>query len=118
MVYDRSFNLVKLQTLSQALDVNHYEVGPYLKTRDITMEGPWNFIATALFINFLFVRVVTKIVTKPTGIKLVDDTILYLNTQDSFLLNSSLVLALVIFLADYWLAPESSSVTESMSPDV
>lgn len=82
------------------------------------MEGPWNLVATALFINFLLVRVVTKIVTKPTGISLVDDTILYLNTQDGFLLNSSLVLALVIFLADYWLAPESSSFTESMSPRV
>ena len=82
------------------------------------MEGPWNLIATALFINFLLVRVVTKIITKPTGIKLIDDTILYLNTQDSFLLNSSLVLAMVIFLADYWLAPESSSMIESMSPDV
>ena len=82
------------------------------------MEGPWNLVATALFINFLLVRVVTKIVTKPTGISLVDDTILYLNTQDGFLLNTSLVLALVIFLADYWLAPESSSFTESMSPRV
>jgi len=82
------------------------------------MEGPWNLIATALFINFLLVRVVTKIITKPTGIKLIDDTILYLNTQDSFLLNSSLVLAIVIFMADYWLAQESSSITESMSPSV
>jgi hypothetical protein len=82
------------------------------------MEGIGNFIAAALFINFILVRVLTKVVKKPTGIGLIDDTILYLNTQDSFLLNSSLVLALVIFLADYWLAPESSSMTESMSPNV
>jgi energy-converting hydrogenase Eha subunit F len=82
------------------------------------MEGLGNFIAAALFINFILVRVLTKVVKKPTGIGLIDDTILYLNTQDSFLLNSSLVLALVIFLADYWLAPESSSMTESMSPNV
>jgi energy-converting hydrogenase Eha subunit F len=82
------------------------------------MEGPWNLIATALVINFILVRVVTKILTKPTGIGLIDDTILYLNTQDGFLLNSSLVLALVIFLSDYWLAPESSEVIESMSPKV
>jgi energy-converting hydrogenase Eha subunit F len=82
------------------------------------MEGLGNFIAAALFINFLMVRVLTKVVKKPTGIGLIDDTILYLNTQDSFLLNSSLVLALVIFLADYWLAPESSSMIESMSPKV
>jgi energy-converting hydrogenase Eha subunit F len=82
------------------------------------MEGFGNFLAVALFINFILIRVVTKIVTKPTGLGIVDDTILYLNTQDGFLLNSSLVLALVIFLADYWLAPESSSFTESMSPRV
>jgi len=82
------------------------------------MEGIGNFIAAALFINFILVRVLTKVVKKPTGIGLIDDTILYLNTQDSFLLNSSLVLALVIFLADYSLAPESSSMTESMSPKV
>jgi energy-converting hydrogenase Eha subunit F len=82
------------------------------------MEGLGNFIAAALFINFLLVRVLTKVVKKPTGMGLIDDTILYLNTQDSFLLNSSLVLALVIFLADYWLAPESSSLMESMSPKV
>jgi|APCry1669190327_1035288.scaffolds.fasta_scaffold00028_45 energy-converting hydrogenase Eha subunit F len=82
------------------------------------MEGPWNFIAAALFINFVLVRVVTKIITKPTGVGIIDDTLLYLNTQDGFLLNSSIVLALVIFLADYWMAPDSSSLTESMSPSV
>jgi hypothetical protein len=82
------------------------------------MEGPWNFILTALFINFMFVRVLTRIVKKPTGVKIIDDTLLYLNTQDSFLLNSSIVLGLVIFLTDYWLAPESSDVIESMSPRV
>jgi hypothetical protein len=82
------------------------------------MEGPWNLIATALFINFLLVRVLTKVVKKPTGIGIIDDTLLYLNTQDGFLLNSSLVLAIVIYLADYWLAPESSPMTESMSPKV
>ena len=82
------------------------------------MEGPWNFILTALFINFLFVRVLTRIVKKPTGVKIIDDTLLYLNTQDSFLLNSSIVLGLVIFLTDYWLAPEISHATESMSPAV
>lgn len=82
------------------------------------MEGPWNLIVTAVFIHFVLVRVLTKVVTKPTGIGFIDDTLLYLNTQDGFLFNSSLVLALIIFLADYWLAPESSSLTEPMSPTV
>jgi hypothetical protein len=68
----------------------------------------WNYIWAALFINFLLVRVVPKIVTKPTGFGPVDDVVLYLNTQDGFLLSSSLVLALVIYLTHYWM--DSSSV--------
>jgi hypothetical protein len=58
-----------------------------------------DLILRAVFINFLFVRVVTKVVTKPTGVRLIDDTLMYLNTQNGFLLNSSLVLALTIWLA-------------------
>ena len=77
----------------------------------------WNYIWAALFINFIIVRVVPKIVTKPTGFKPVDDVVLYLNTQDGFLLSSSLVLALVIYLTHYWM--DSSSVgTAVKSPDV
>ena len=77
----------------------------------------WNYLWAALFINFLLVRVVPKIVTKPTGVKPVDDVVLYLNTQDGFLLSSSLVLALVIYLTHYWM--DSSSVgTAVKSPDV
>jgi hypothetical protein len=62
-------------------------------------ESPWNLILTAVFINFLFVRVVTKVITKPTGIRLIDETLMYLNTQNGFLLNSSVILALTIWLA-------------------
>lgn len=77
----------------------------------------WNYLWAALFINFLLVRVVPKIVTRPTGVKPVDDVVLYLNTQDGFLLSSSLVLALVIYLTHYWM--DSSSVgTAVKSPDV
>ena len=79
-------------------------------------EGPWNLILAAVFINFLLVRVVTKVITKPTGVRLLDDTLMYLNTQNGFLLNSSAVLALSIWLAHYWLS--SSDGTESMSPRV
>lgn len=81
------------------------------------MEGPWNLILTAVLINFLLVRVVTRIFTKPTGITVVDETIMYLNTQNGFLLNSTLVLALSIWLADYWLS-SSSDVTPAISSKV
>jgi len=76
----------------------------------------WNYIWAALFINFILVRVVPKIVTKPTGVKPVDDVVLYLNTQDGFLLSSSLVLALVIYLTHYWM--DSSSVGTAVKSPV
>ena len=76
----------------------------------------WNYLWAALFINFLLVRVVPKIVTKPTGFKPVDDVVLYLNTQDGFLLSSSLVLALVIYLTHYWM--DSSSVGTAVKSPV
>ena len=76
----------------------------------------WNYIWAALFINFILVRVVPKIVTKPTGFKPVDDVVLYLNTQDGFLLSSSLVLALVIYLTHYWM--DSSSVGTAVKSPV
>jgi hypothetical protein len=47
----------------------------------------------------------------------VDDVVLYLNTQDGFLLSSSLVLALVIYLTHYWM-DSSSAGTAVKSPDV
>jgi hypothetical protein len=47
----------------------------------------------------------------------VDDVVLYLNTQDGFLLSSSLTLALVIFLTHYWM-DSSSPGTVAKSPEV
>jgi hypothetical protein len=47
----------------------------------------------------------------------VDDIVLYLNTQDGFLLSSSLTLALVMYLSHYWI-DSSSSATPASSPDV
>lgn len=77
----------------------------------------WNYVWYALFINFILVRVVPKIMTKPTGIKPIDDMVLYLNTQDGFLVSSSLALALVIWLTHSWI--ESNSVgTAVTSPRV
>jgi hypothetical protein len=77
----------------------------------------WNYIWAALFINFLLVRVVPKMVTKPTGFKPVDDVVLYLNTQDGFLLSSSLALAFVIYMTHYWM-DSSSAGTAVKSPVV
>ena len=65
------------------------------------MEMNWNYIWAALVVNFLLVYIVPKLIKKPTGVKVVDDTILFLNSQKSFLISSSIVMALVIYVSHY-----------------
>ena len=74
-------------------------------------------------VNFLLVYLVPKLITKPTGVKVVDDSVLFLNSQKSFLLSSSIIVGLVTYLAHYWvdsqvdtkLAPSVSPTMPSMS---
>jgi hypothetical protein len=87
------------------------------------MEVNWNYIWAAIAVNFLLVYVVPKLITKPTGVKVVDDSVLFLNSQKSFLLSSSIIVGLVTYLAHYWvdsqvdtkLAPSVSPTLPSMS---
>jgi len=80
------------------------------------MEMEWNYVWTALFINFLVVTLVPKLIKKPTGVRVVDDVVLFLTSQKDMLLSSSIVLALVIYGSHYWLS--SSPTTPAMSPTV
>jgi hypothetical protein len=80
------------------------------------MEMEWNYVWTALFLNFLIVTLVPKLIKKPTGVRVVDDVVLFLTSQKDMLLSSSIVLALVIYGSHYWLS--SSSTTPAMSPTV
>jgi hypothetical protein len=66
------------------------------------MEMNWNIIWAAIAINFLLVYIVPRLIKKPTGIQVIDDVVLYLNSQKGFLLASSIVLAGVIYGAHYW----------------
>jgi len=66
------------------------------------MEMNWNIVWAAIVINFLLVYIVPRIIKKPTGIQVIDDVVLYLNSQKGFLLASSLVLAGVSYGAHYW----------------
>jgi hypothetical protein len=66
------------------------------------MEFNWSYVWTALVINFLIVYIVPRLIKKPTGVKVIDDVILYLNTQKSFLVSSSIVLAAIIYGSHYW----------------
>lgn len=75
-------------------------------------EFNWNIVWAALVINFLLVYLVPRLIKKPTGLKVLDDTVLYLNSTKSFLLSSSLVVALVVYGAHYWV----DSAAESAGP--
>lgn len=79
----------------------------------------WSYIWAAIVINFLFVYVTPKLIKKPTGVKVIDDIILFLNSQKSFLLSSSIVLALVVYLAHYWVdgAKEGGGSSMPSSPE-
>jgi hypothetical protein len=77
-------------------------------------EFNWNYVWAALVINFLLVYIVPRLIKKPTGIKVLDDTVLYLNSTKSFLLSSSIVTALVVYGSHYWVA--ESAPTGPSSP--
>lgn len=82
-------------------------------------EFNWNYVWAALAINFLIVWLVPRLIKKPTGVQVVDDVVLYLNSSKSFLLSSSIVVALVVWGAHYWVDSQTeSSVRHSpKSPD-
>ena len=44
-------------------------------------EFNWNYVWAALVINFLLVYIVPRLIKKPTGIKVLDDTVLYLDRK-------------------------------------
>ena len=72
-------------------------------------EFNWNYVWAAIAINFLLVWIVPRVVTKPTGIGFIDDTVLLLNSQKSFTLSSCLVTALVVYGAHYWVNSQTAS---------
>jgi len=61
-----------------------------------------NLILATFFLNYLFVYLAPRFFTRPTGIQLIDDTVLYLNSTKGFILSSGLVNVLVACAADYW----------------
>jgi hypothetical protein len=62
----------------------------------------WNYIWAAIAVNFLIVFVIPRLIKKPTGLKTLDDIVLFLNSQKSFILASSIVTGLVTYLAIKW----------------
>ena len=71
-------------------------------------EFNWNYVWAAIAINFLLVWAVPRLVTKPTGVGVIDDTVLLLNSQKSFIVSSCIVTALVVYGAHYWVNTQTS----------
>jgi len=66
------------------------------------MEFNWNYLWAALVINFLLIYLIPRLIKKPTGIQVVDDTVLFLNSQKGFLLASSIIVGVTVYLSHYW----------------
>ena len=77
------------------------------------MEFNWNYLWAALVINFLLVYLVPRLIKKPTGIQVVDDVVLFLNSQKGFLLASSIVIGIVTYLAHYWVDSQGAESPSS-----
>jgi len=80
------------------------------------MEMNWNYIWAAIAINFVLVYLVPRIVKKPTGVGIIDDTVLLLNSQKSFLVSSCIVIGIVVYGAHYWVNSQTA-VKGPSSPD-
>jgi hypothetical protein len=57
----------------------------------------------ALLINAALILVIPRVIQKPIGVSFIDEFVTYLRAQQSFLVSSSLLLAIVLYLTQYWL---------------
>jgi hypothetical protein len=56
-------------------------------------------IATALYL--VLSVMIPRIVKKPTGIKLIDDLIMYLVAQKGFLMSGTILVGIIVYLSNY-----------------
>jgi hypothetical protein len=80
------------------------------------MEFNWNYLWAALVINFLLVYLVPRLIKKPTGIQVIDDVVLFLNSQKGFLLASSIVVGVTVYLSHYWVDSQAGGGDSPSSP--
>jgi hypothetical protein len=74
-----------------------------------------DLIWASVIVNFLIVFIVPRLIKKPTGVQVIDDIVLYLNTQKSFLIASSIVVGLTTYLAQKWI--DSGAENPPSSPE-
>lgn len=67
----------------------------------------------ALIVNALLIMIIPRIITKPLGVQVVDDFVNYLRAQQAFLISSSMMLALVLYLTNYWIKRSNDLPTTS-----
>jgi len=67
----------------------------------------------ALIVNALLIMIIPRIITKPLGIQVIDDFVIYLRAQQAFLISSSAMLALVLYLTNYWIKRSNDLPTTS-----
>lgn len=71
----------------------------------------------ALLINALLIMIIPRVLTKPIGVPVIDEFVVYLKAQQAFIVASSLLMALVLYLTQKWLDyAESSSAAKMEGP--
>ena len=58
-------------------------------------------VAIAMAIYLVIANLIPKIITKPTGIQIIDDLVMYLISQQGFYTSGALLPGLVVFLTNY-----------------
>lgn len=69
----------------------------------------------ALIVNAALIMIIPRIIQKPIGVSVIDEFVAYLRAQQTFLISSSLLLALVLYIANYWIA-YSETMDSPMTP--
>ena len=77
------------------------------------MEFQWNYLWASLAVNFLLVYLVPRLIKKPTGVQVIDDVVLFLNSQKGFLVASSIVVGLTVYLSHYWVNSQAAGESPS-----
>jgi len=72
----------------------------------------------ALIINAALILLIPRVIQKPIGVSFIDEFVTYLRAQQSFLVSSSLLLALVLYLAQLWIEKSGDQGSGPDTPTV
>lgn len=69
-------------------------------------------IVQALIINAFLILAIPRVISRPIGVKFIDEFVTYLRAQQTFLVSSSLLLAIVLYGTQYWLDHSDASAMD------